>query len=570
MKKNILIKGVAAVMLIGAFASCSSDYLDTTPQTSIDTSTVQSSAEGAQLAANGVFLSMYCQYSGWNGYFCMNGEPWVDMFYGEILSADYFSYYWSQYGTNLTNWEGLTNPNYWFCQPGWQYNYTLISECNNVLVGIDTATGDASTLQYIKAELLTVRAHAYVKLLQLYGPRWEDSNNGAVESVVLRLGTDNGDSPLVSMNKVLDQIYSDLDTAIELFDNLNIARSGIWEPNAAVARGVYARAALLKHDYVTAQKMAHDARQGYPIMSADEYKEGFAVANGEWMWSHMLSNFIYYWSHGSFYACNGAYPLLWGNTQAGNINYDLYRQIPEDDIRRDLYWTPDKRLRNVNPDDFWNENYVDPSTMNVMHNNFYMAQSLTAYAKKIKPSVATYNAYTPRTDSGEDDAASEVAAGFGAQFKFWGVDGYGTNQFPFMRASEMLLAEAEAAYYNNDLTTARNCLVELNTKRGQTSYTCDKSGQQLLDEIRLYRRIELWGEGKNWMDYKRWNIPMERRVWVAGDNTSNNVPANCGMTKNPSDMNGWRIGIPLSESNYNADIDRNGSNTGMSEDKSGN
>jgi hypothetical protein len=42
------------------------------------------------------------------------------------------------------------------------------------------------------------------------------------------------------------------------------------------------------------------------------------------------------------------------------------------------------------------------------------------------------------------------------------------------------------------------------------------------------------------------------------------------MTKNPSDMNGWRIGIPLSESNYNADIDRNGSNTGMSEDKSGN
>jgi hypothetical protein len=139
-----------------------------------------------------------------------------------------------------------------------------------------------------------------------------------------------------------------------------------------------------------------------------------------------------------------------------------------------------------------------------------------------------------------------------------------------MRASEMLLAEAEAAYYNNDLTTARNCLVELNTKRGQTSYTCDKSGQQLLDEIRLYRRIELWGEGKNWMDYKRWNIPMERRVWVAGDNTSNNVPANCGMTKNPSDMNGWRIGIPLSESNYNADIDRNGSNTGMSEDKSGN
>ena len=33
------------------------------------------------------------------------------------------------------------------------------------------------------------------------------------------------------------------------------------------------------------------------------------------------------------------------------------------------------------------------------------------------------------------------------------------------------------------------------------------SDDQVLDAVRLYRRIDLWGEGFDYFDYKRWKIP---------------------------------------------------------------
>jgi hypothetical protein len=41
-------------------------------------------------------------------------------------------------------------------------------------------------------------------------------------------------------------------------------------------------------------------------------------------------------------------------------------------------------------------------------------------------------------------------------------------------------------------------------------YTTSNSGQDLLDEILINRRIELWGEGFRWFDLKRMNLPLVR------------------------------------------------------------
>lgn len=124
-----------------------------------------------------------------------------------------------------------------------------------------------------------------------------------------------------------------------------------------------------------------------------------------------------------------------------------------------------------------------------------------------------------------------------------------------MRASEMCLAEAEAAYKNGDETTAKSCLEEINSKR-IPGYSCTTSGDALYEEIKLTRRIELWGEGQNFTDFKRWNMPIDRRKWIANDPTSGNWLAERSAYIPTSYMNGWAFQVPKSESDYNPLIDR--------------
>ena len=41
-------------------------------------------------------------------------------------------------------------------------------------------------------------------------------------------------------------------------------------------------------------------------------------------------------------------------------------------------------------------------------------------------------------------------------------------------------------------------------------YTCDKSGDALLEEIEIQKRIEMWGEGRRLFDMKRRNEDLDR------------------------------------------------------------
>ena len=372
MKTNIL-KSLAVIATTGILGACSSDYLDVEPVTVISSATVQTTEDGAQQALNGLCQTMYCPVSDYfDSYMFPNGEPYIATVYGEVLSQDDFNYLWaSGTGSNYT-WAANTLPGGWIPLLGWSYCYNLINQANVILDGIDTIEGDRNHLDSIKAQALTIRAHAYIRLLMLYAPRWQDSNNGERYTVVLRLHAGTEDVPLAKMNDVLATIYDDCETAIGLFENCGLNRTYTWEPNAAVAQGLYARAAMLKEDWPKAQEMAALARANYPVMTADEYKAGFCKPNGEWIWEAYEDNSFGYAAYGTMYACNGTYPGVWGQG-AGCINYDLYRQFPEGDIRSDLFFTPDKLVGNrVNRSAFWNEKWCDPTSINLLQLNSLM------------------------------------------------------------------------------------------------------------------------------------------------------------------------------------------------------
>jgi hypothetical protein len=90
--------------------------------------------------------------------------------------------------------------------------------------------------------------------------------------------------------------------------------------------------------------------------------------------------------------------------------------------------------------------------------------------------------------------------------KFLTYDAVGNRgDVPLMRASEMYLIEAEALAKKAtpDFAGAAAALFTLAKARDASYVLSTKTGQDLIDEIDLQRRWELWGEGFRFADLKR-------------------------------------------------------------------
>ena len=257
-------------------------------------------------------------------------------------------------------------------------------------------------------------------------------------------------------------------------------------------------------------------------MNADEYFDGFSIVNREWIWSiydseeESLGNS----SLAARLAYNSSSTLVC--TYPACINRELYDALPESDIRRGLFLDPLEYTYNTGG----------------ITNNGLGGSALTSYAQGLHPDLNT---------------SAKIYAYM--SFKFKCIDKVGAMPFNLFRSSEMYLIEAEA---NCHLTPskeaeARQLLKELIRDSGRApQYTCDKSGQALLDEIKFYRRIELWGEGFSWFDFKRRKDTIVRHTFEDGGN----YMTNAAVTINPEDANNWMWVIPAKEYEYNNAINK--------------
>lgn len=571
MKRNILIGCAAALCLTGSLASCSDDYLQLEPVTSITSATTYQSTKAARYAVNGIAFIMG-KFSSNVNIRTMYGEAAMASVYGEGLSQDYFSLSCAMVMSGrMLQMDYMGTNNTWWSANAWAYYYTIVNDCNKVLDGLNESTveSEAGELKFVKAQLLTFRAHAYVKLLQIFGPRWSDSNNGERLAIVLRTTSSTEAKALSSVNEVLAQIYTDMDQAIEYFqdaDASKLTRTNCAEPNLGVAYGTYARAALLKNDWATAETMANKAQEGHSIMTNDQFLSGFMTENSDYMWTNSIeqTDDSQYGNWGSFYACNGAYPVAW-SIGAGTINIDLYNEVYAvcpTDIRLKQFIMPQTLTgTGVTAAHFWDDgstegDYVTETDMNLLckkdngaYKQLRWSRAILAFANDIKPEI-------PSWASSMSDAylysGTQGGIYFGSQFKFWGADNFWRCQFPYMRSTEMLLIEAEAAAQQGKTQTAQQLINKLAQTRCPEYAGCTVTGDELLNFIRLQRRIELWGEGFNFFDFKRWNLPIVRRAWVRKDQTSGNIPAMYSGTLQPEDGNHWTAMIPLNELQYNS------------------
>lgn len=490
--------------------ACASDYLDTVPTASIGTPTVFQTTENAQLAVNGIAKLMTRQYLGSQGF---NGEGTIKMYYGNYPGNHFF--------VNLPGWASIINSLYnenttsiYLYYP-WYYYYMIIGNANAIIMNIDEAQGSQNDKDYIKAQALTYRAYSFMMLAQIYGNRWKDSNGGATDAIVLRIDQSDGDIPLSSLKSTYEQIYTDLEDAIDLYKASGKSRpaNNNYSPSIHVAYATFARAALNKEDYPNASKYAVLAREGYPLMNVSDYKAGFATPTSEWIWScyGASDETLYFYSYFAYIAYTSNASAV--RTYPKCISRELYHKIPETDIRRDLFLDP-------------KEDPYTTSTGLAAANGDLFKRAFSLYPDIY--STASVYAYM--------------------QFKIAANDNPGVGHLNNFRSSEMYLIEAEAKYFSNDYTGAQKALNDLTANSNRDpEYNCTKTGAELLEEIKLYRAIELWGEGFDWFDYKRWGDDIERKTYAEGGNF---IAALAKVIK-PNENNKWTWKIPVKETDYN-------------------
>ena len=504
-----------ASLLLAAFVAltvaCSKDYMETAPESSTSPATIFETTENAVLAINGLCKMMTTQYLSTQG---LNGEGTIKTWYGNFGN--------DLQRCNQTGWAALWNHTYneqvnsiYLYYP-WYYYYKIIGNANQVIENIENAEGPDSEKQFIKAQALTFRAHAFTMLAQLYCFRWQDSNNGSTEGLILRTDTSIDGMPLSTLAETYAQIYADLDEAISLYQQSGLDRGAdeFYKPNLNVAYAIYARAALTREDWSTAAKMAPLARQGHPLMSQKQYMDGgFSDENDEWIWGvyEAEDQTIYYYSFFAYQACNASssmqrtYPLA--------ISRELYDQIPTTDVRRKMWLEPTEEERK------------ELNTAGRSTGKMY-TRAFKEFGSKLYSTSLVYQYM---------------------QFKFLATFMPGGGSFNIYRSAEMYLTEAEAkCHLGGQDASVQSLLNELN-KNLDPSYKCTKTGADLLTEVKLYRRVDLWGEGFDWYDYKRWNEPIVRKSIAQGGSFHTSF----AVTINVGDGNKWTWKIPKRETDYN-------------------
>lgn len=546
--KKIINKLFAGSLLAGMMlvSSCAGDYLDTAPTDSTGATDAVGTTANAMKALNGIAKIMTTQHSYFGSGFA--GENNIMIQYESYPSENYNYNYYASGWSPIFNQEFHTRTNSIYDAYAWYYYYTIAGNANTILANIDNAEGTEAERNFVKASALTFRAYAFEKLIHYYCWRWQDSNNGASQGIVLRLDESTDGQGYATLAETYAQIYKDLDEAIMLFEQSGMDRnaSQVWMPNINVAHAIYARAALTKQDYTKALTEAKLARQNYPLMSNAEYHAGFCNPTSEWIFGSFGSaqENNWYWSYGTQYACNGYYANAAGAANgAGSIGRELINRIPNNDARKALFLTEDK---------FPGYNFNDGSAMDLGYGILGMGDD----EKKADALWEEAAAYCQKMAVSGLEAPYQAGYMYlGGQLKFYVFDTPGVSYLPFIRSSEMVLVEAEANYFLNDETAARAALVELNATSGRNpEYTCDKSGEALWNEIMDYRELELWGEGFAWSDYKRWNRDIVRHSFAEGGNAHISV----AKTIPASGVNKWTWDVPLNETDYNDELNLGG------------
>jgi len=465
------------------FSSCGKEYLNENPQSIINNEQLGSSSEATLGLLRGVFSTL-------RSYGTTTYAGHEDYGHKGVLSV--IDLMGNDVIMNNLNWGGYnynytgritTNSRAHF---PWITYYTQIKNVNTIILNVDENTDDAE-LKAIRGQTLALRGYFHFMLARIYGPTYV----GNESKLSVPINADEISTKRNTVQEVYAQIESDLVTAISELE-------GYGRPNRefvdqSVAQAFLADVYLEMAKYPEAAEMANAARQEYPLLSESGWKNGFYdIEQNETMWgadlnSELTSFVANFFSH--FDNTNQGYSM------GGNISIDrrLYDAMAETDYRKEMFAGADGASFQVQG---------EPSK-----------------------SYGPYISFKFR-DLTEDRVAGD---------------------YIYLRSALLYYIEAEALAKSGNEQGAKDVLYEITSARDAEYAKSTKSGQALIDEIVLQKRIELWGEGFAFFDLKRLSEPVER------DYSGTNHPS-YGRFNIPVGDNRFLFMIPQDEVDANPDI----------------
>ena len=435
--------------LVISIAGCKKDYLETKPSNAVTEGEIFSKYTSTIAALNGIYKEQFASGIGGSTNHDNFGQKAYDLaidLAGNDMVVHTQGYGWFNADYNLTEWQ---NPNQGrMSDLAWYRYYDIVKQANKFINNVDNLS-DASEEQKdnIKGQAYGIRAYAYYYLVNYYQQTYK--GNESKPGVPIYIQDTLVGKARGTVQQDYDLIVADLTQAETLLTGKT--RAAKENVDISVVQGLRARVALVMEDWATAATYANKARQSYTLMDSTAYvaKTAFSSVDGsEVMWGSIIPE-----DQATIYASFFSHMDIRTGGYAAlggqkKITKELYDQIPEGDVRKTVFRTPGTGTTS-NPD---------------------------------------YN-----------------------QLKFQvPVAGKWAADYIYMRASEMYLIEAEALARQGKDDDARTVLEELVKARYPDYSAADLSGSDLLDEILLQRRIELWGEGFSLLDIKRLDQGLNR------------------------------------------------------------
>lgn len=380
---------------------------------------------------------------------------------------------------------------YLYNQFVWTFYYQLVLSTNKLIGGVNPDNANATELGYLGVGY-AYRALAYLDMARMFEFLENDktSNINAAGNDVLNLTvpivTDSvsedsaRNNPRATRIQMAKFISDDLDKAEKYIKNFSAdKRSTKAIPDLACVYGLRARLYMWLEDYQNAAiyaRKAIDSGIAYRPVTEEEWlntSSGFNdMTNKAWMWGEQfakednaVATGIVNWT--SFMSCETTYGYAGGGGVKPMIDAKLYNSISNDDFRK-LSWKA-------------------PKTSDLYGKNTYCDNT-------IGESLPDYASLKFRPGSGNTTLPSVASA----------------TAYPLMRIEEMYFIEAEATAHLNPVE-GRELIVDFMKNYRYSSYTTSASAyEDVIDEIFKQKRVEFWGEGIIFFDYKRLNKAVDR------------------------------------------------------------
>lgn len=517
MKTRTIFRNAALwLLLVPSISSC---IEETFPQSGTATAQQVAESPAAQMGQINAIVNFVNAYNAYGQYYSFDFGYSAFGITRDVMCEDFYVYdayydYFSSFGRcrNLSA-SSMGNAIYY-------YYYKFLNNTNNLLRVVDEATAGETSKRYIGIAK-TFRAMIYMDMARFYEYKKtgiakldDEARENGVYGLTVPIVTEqttetdarnNPRAPFYTMYKF---ILDDLESAGALLNDYVRPRKNL--PDKAVVNGLKARlwleiatrtekspedlSAIKEHVsqevtsaadcYAKAARYAREAidQSGAIPLTEEEwfggkdYTTAFnSIGSASWIWGSMLTKDNLYSDYVNFIGMISPEQ----NFGVGNYYYWAIRTISS------------RLFEQITDDDWRKATWIAPKDAGQLPGK--------KYRTILPPSYFTYlPAYTNLKFKPKEGNVDDYKIG-------------AVVDYPLMRVEEMYFIEAEAIAGSRGVAEGVAALQSFMQTYRYASYTCTAG---TMDEFRqalmLQKRIEFWGEGIIYWDYKRLNLSVTR------------------------------------------------------------